>query len=83
MATLPAVSACVRIERTLFRFCTAAELIRTGLQYAEGDAEMTRLLERIDLEITAMHDHLAMAEHALHRIMAPEDLIEARENINR
>lgn len=80
---LPAVSACVRIERTQGHIFAATDLVRTAIEYAEGDADMERVLQRIDLQMTAMHDQLAMAEHVLHRIMVPEDLIEAREHINR
>ena len=80
---LPTVSACVRIERTLRHFCTASDLIRTGIEYAEGDADMERILRKIDLQIIAMHDQLAMAEHDLHRMIVPEDLPEARERLTR
>jgi hypothetical protein len=79
---LPTVSACVRIERTHRHMFAATDLIRTASEYAEGDQDMARLLQRINLQMTAMYDQLAMAEHDLHRMMAPEDLIEARERLN-
>lgn len=78
----PTITACIRVEDAQRHLWQAADLLRDGRDLADDPRAVERLLRRIDLKLTAMHDALAMAEHALHRTLVPDDLTEARERLN-